>query len=87
MQEKEFIAETQIAKRDYRAYDRSSPQKAYKNLLTLLKEKNVRVSKKSFFIVRKIDYDPSHVTISWMYGDYGVSGKKDEIESLLNMAA
>lgn len=39
MQEKEFMAETQIAKKDYRAYDRTSPQKAYNNLLNLLKEK------------------------------------------------
>lgn len=88
-EEKEYMATTTIAGKAHYQYDKTSPKRAYQKLLENLKQKGVRVSCRTFFIIRQIDYDPSHKTISYSLfsGYYGINGKKQEIEAMLSCAA
>ena len=88
-EEKEYMATTTIAGKAHYQYDKTSPKRAYQKLLEDLKQKGVRVSCRTFFIIRQIDYDPSHKTIAYSLfgGYYGISGKKQEIETMLSDVA
>lgn len=86
--EKEFMATTTIAGKRFAQYDRKSPLLAYNKLLQLLKQEKARVSTRTFFIVKEIDYDPSHKIISCsLFGGYIISGTKPEVEAMLSKAA